>query len=137
MHYIIYLSTGTRWFTETELGDILKISQVNNRRDKITGMLLYGNGNFLQLLEGEEDMVQQTYDRISTDERHKSITHVAGGELAERNFPEWAMGYKAIDSLNLSTFKGTVNLDGGSAITNPNNHIAIKILNAFIKTAKM
>jgi hypothetical protein len=137
MYYLIYLSTGNNWFNETQLQDILATSQINNRRDNITGMLLYGDGNFIQLLEGEEAMVQQTFNRISNDERHKSITHIAGGILAERNFPEWAMGFKAIDALNVTKFKGSVLMDDRHVIANQNNHPAVNLLNAFIKSARM
>jgi hypothetical protein len=131
MYYLIYMSAGTKWFNEAELKDILAVSQVNNARDGITGLLLYHAGNFIQLLEGEKATVNQTFARISADERHKGITHIAGGELARRNFAQWAMGFKTIDAASLSTFKPAVNTEGVQS------HIAVNLLNAFIKVAKL
>ena len=137
MQYLIYLSAGTKWFSETELNAILAISQVINSRDNITGLLLYGDGNFIQLLEGEEEIIQKTFERISTDDRHNSITHVAGGELDTRNFPQWAMGFKSIDASGLKNFKGYLKSEIKNEIANSNGHISITLLNAFIRTARL
>jgi hypothetical protein len=137
MYYIIYLSAGVKWFSETELKDILAVSNVNNRRDDITGLLLYSEGNFIQLLEGEENVVQQTFQKISGDERHKGITHIASGLLAERNFPEWAMGFKSIDAESAATFEGYVNPANKNMTRSEGSHISTNLLKAFIRTARM
>ncbi len=138
MYYIIYLSSGTEWFGEADLQRILAVSNINNRRNNITGLLLYGEGNFIQLLEGEQDVVQQTFERISGDQRHKGITHIASGALNERNFPDWAMGFKSIDSVNLAAFEGYLGPASKKSLApGTNNHISVNLLNAFIRTARM
>lgn len=137
MYYIIYLSAGVKWFSETELKDILAISNINNRRNNITGLLLYSEGNFIQLLEGEENVVHQTFQKLSGDQRHKGIMHIASGLLAERNFPEWAMGFKSIDAASLATFEGYVNPANKNLTHNNGSHISTNLLKAFIRTARM
>jgi hypothetical protein len=138
MYYIIYLSAGTQWFDETELRNILAISHVNNSRNNITGLLLYGEGNFIQLLEGEEAIVQQTFERISADPRHTGITHIAGGTLNERNFPAWSMGFKSIDAASLTTFEGYFKpVNENELPAGKEAHIGINLLKAFIRTAKL
>jgi hypothetical protein len=138
MYYIIYLSSGTEWFDEVDLRGILAISNINNRRNNITGLLLYGEGNFIQLLEGEQEVVQQTFERISDDQRHKGITHIASGALAERNFPNWAMGFKSIDQVSLAEFEGYLDPASEKPLADgTNSHIAVNLLNAFIRTARM
>ncbi|WP_083839372.1 BLUF domain-containing protein [Mucilaginibacter paludis] len=52
MKYVIYISTSTSLFADAELEGILTISQKNNAINKLTGMLLYSEGCFVQVLEG-------------------------------------------------------------------------------------
>jgi len=137
MYYIIYLSASVKWFSETELKGILAVSNINNRRNNVTGLLLYSEGNFIQLLEGEENVVQQTFQQISGDQRHKGITHIGSGTLTERNFPEWAMGFKSIDAASLATFEGYVNPANKNLTGNESGHISTNLLKAFIRTARM
>lgn len=47
---LIYTSSAVELFREDELVELLKTSRDNNRRRGITGMLLYNDGNFLQVL---------------------------------------------------------------------------------------
>lgn len=137
MNYLIYLSAGTEWLTGAELNEVLDISRKNNSRDGITGLLLYGDGNFIQLLEGEKAMTQKTFARISSDPRHKGITHIAGGKLEKRNFPEWTMGYRGIDSEILTKFKDDFLKNQDLETNNKDSHISVKLLNSFIKTARI
>lgn len=137
MYYIIYLSAGAKWFSEEELEELLKLSKTNNRRNNITGLLLYGDGNFIQLLEGEEEDVMRTYRRISLDKRHGGITPIASGQLTERNFPEWEMGFKPMNSISLAPFKGYFDPANEDFLANKENHITIKLLKAFARAAHL
>ena len=98
MYYIIYLSTGTKQFTEDDLTVILSKSVANNTRDNVTGVMLYHEGNFIQLLEGEKEAIFDTFKRINNDDRHTAISTIASGESNQRNFPDWAMGFKSINA---------------------------------------
>jgi len=137
MHYIIYLSTGIKWFSEAELAEILTASNKNNRRDNITGLLLYNDGNFIQLLEGDEADVQHTFQRISTDQRHKSITPIASGKLKKRNFPEWAMGFRSIYANDIQQLEGIYKPGGNTLTLSADSHLSVKMLNAFLRTARL
>ena len=136
MYYIIYLSAGVNWFSEKELTDILAISNINNSRDNITGLLLYSEGNFIQLLEGEEQGVKSTYERISKDQRHKGITPIASGFIDKRNFPKWAMGFKSINSGELGELDAYNNPSDKDFLGDKDKHVSINLLKAFIKTAR-
>jgi hypothetical protein len=131
MYYLIYLSAGTNWFNQTELEELLRISVENNRRNNITGLLLYAEGNFIQMLEGAEEMVKQTYSKISHDPRHKGVTPIANGITDERFFPDWAMGFKTIGSIRDTPFKDFLK----PADAAKNKQLPLALLNAFIKTA--
>jgi hypothetical protein len=136
MYYLIYLSAGVNWFSETELTDILSISNINNSRTNITGLLLYSEGNFIQLLEGEEQNVKDTYDRISKDQRHKGITPIASGSIDKRNFPEWAMGFKSINSGEMKELDAYNDPSDVKFLDDKDKHLSINLLKVFIKTAR-
>ncbi|MBK9207916.1 MAG: BLUF domain-containing protein [Anaerolineales bacterium] len=60
---IIYVSTSVRLLSDDELMDILKVSRENNSVSDVTGLLLYKGGNFMQVLEGPEDVVNALYEK--------------------------------------------------------------------------
>ncbi len=78
---------------ENELKDILQMSRENNTRNGLTGILLYHQGNFIQVLEGEEVDIKDTYLRILNDTRYKNVLKMIERETLERNFPDWFNGY--------------------------------------------
>jgi len=136
MYYVIYLSAGINWFSEKELTDILEVSNINNKRNNITGLLLYSEGNFIQLLEGEEQNVKDTFARISKDQRHKGITTIASGAIKQRNFPEWAMGFKSVNSGDLKELDAYNDPSHLDFLNNKEKHLTINLLKAFVKTAR-
>ena len=97
MYYLIYLSAANNFMDDEELKKILSSSRKNNEENHLTGVLLYGNGQFIQLLEGEQETVERIFAVISSDKRHLAVTVIASGPLNQRCFPEWHMGFKAID----------------------------------------
>lgn len=103
---LIYISVAASEFSEPELLEILRVSRENNVRDDLTGMLLYKEGRFMQLLEGPEPAVCATYQRISCDSRHRETTILLESRTAERDFEEWSMGFRALDPATARTIPG-------------------------------
>jgi hypothetical protein len=97
MYYLIYMSSAVRPMTYDELSALLKAAREKNRQLGITGMLLYQRGTFLQLLEGDKTVVNEVFDSISKDSRHTGIHVVHTGNIAERNFSDWSMGFVNMD----------------------------------------
>ncbi len=91
---LVYESTAAEPFYSAELLALLEKSRRNNERTGITGMLLYHNGRFLQLLEGLQDHVLERFAVIAADPRHKWVSLVMSGPNAERDFPDWKMGFR-------------------------------------------
>jgi hypothetical protein len=75
-----------------QLREILAVSRRNNERDGITGFLMFEPDWFLQILEGEHDKVQATYDRIGRDRRHGSVKLLEAKSVPSRGFEGWSMG---------------------------------------------
>lgn len=91
---IVYVSSAVRLLDDAELLEILRTSRRNNERDGITGLLLYENGNFMQVLEGERAAVEQTWNRIVADPRHRNVTRLMRSEIEHRLFGEWSMAFR-------------------------------------------
>ena len=97
MYYLIYISSATELMDETELMALLNSSRKNNKRNDITGMMLYKSGNFMQMLEGEKVVILSLFEKIKQDRRHKNIVEIFSGEELERCFQEWSMGFHNMD----------------------------------------
>jgi len=100
---ITYLSSLVRDEPEI-LPAILDAAVRNNKRSGITGMLLYADGNVVQVLEGEKDVVLQTFQSIELDKRHKGIIVLLKQEIASRQFASWSMGFKRLTKADLEKF---------------------------------
>jgi hypothetical protein len=60
----VYVSSATRRLSVAELAEILRVSRADNQRDEITGMLLYKDGNIMQVLEGAEEKVSALIEKL-------------------------------------------------------------------------
>jgi hypothetical protein len=74
--------------------DILTKARHFNEINQITGILLFRNGEFLQLLEGDKFNVHYTFKRIRDDKRHYKIKVLHESPISERLFSGWSMAYK-------------------------------------------
>lgn len=93
LYYYVYVSSSINDFTDADLQELLCLARKRNHENGITGMLLYVEGNFMQVLEGEKSAVLMTLGRIELDSRHHNIYKVLDGEEAVRQFPDWSMAY--------------------------------------------
>lgn len=95
---LIYVSAAQQSLETAELDRILASSIHHNSPDAVTGMLLYADGSFMQVLEGEEAVVNETFARIEHDPRHTSVFVLDRVPIAARNFESWSMGFKRLDA---------------------------------------
>ena len=82
------------------VNSILASSTRNNSANGITGVLVATRTHFLQVLEGEFDALNTTFQRISSDPRHDKIQLISFTEIEERKFGEWAMHGIGLFDLN-------------------------------------
>ncbi len=106
MFFLVYLSSAVTPFTHSELTDLLEKSRVNNAAVGISGMLLYKDGNFMQVLEGDEGAVRTLYDKVARDPRHRGLLVLLQGPLAERQFPDWSMGFRDLKAADVLAMPG-------------------------------
>jgi len=90
---LIYASAATKLFTPAELRELLRLARIKNQRLDITGMLLYHQGSFLQVLEGPVSAVNLLLTTIEQDRRHDKVMLLLRREIEARNFADWKMGF--------------------------------------------
>jgi hypothetical protein len=106
LYFLVYVSSVVTPFSADELSALLAISHRNNTAMGITGMLLYKDGNVMQVLEGEEGAVRKLYATIADDSRHRGLLTLTQGPLAERQFPDWSMGFRDLTAADGSAAPG-------------------------------
>lgn len=94
LHQLVYMSQITT--DESVLNSIHSHAVRNNTALTVTGMLLFAQGRFLQVLEGERKDVHHTYEKIRDDSRHDHVTLLADKPIQERSFSHWNMGFKLL-----------------------------------------
>lgn len=96
MKQCLYASRALRAFTADDLEDLLRAARDSNHARQLTGLLVYGHGGFVQVVEGPEAEVDALFARIARDPRHEVLMHTTRA-IERRHFPEWEMGYRRID----------------------------------------
>lgn len=101
LHEIIYVSLATHEMAPAELLELLDEARVYNAAHGITGLLMYHQQEFLQLLEGERDAVETLFSAICRDQRHQQVYSMWEGPVPARSFDRWAMGFVSPDEASL------------------------------------
>ncbi|WP_407333491.1 BLUF domain-containing protein [Enterovibrio sp. 27052020O] len=103
---LIYASAATVDFTESKLMQLLGKARSNNEKENVSGLLLYAKGNFFQILEGQEEVVEKLYHRIEQDDRHHRVVVIDRSEITQRIFPNWSMGFKNLEHFDRKELRG-------------------------------
>jgi len=98
IYRLVYASSAASGVSEADLENIARTSRLRNIEHGVTGMLLWYDGNIMQILEGEPDAVLSLYANIRSDERNSGCYVLHSGHFETREFPNWSMGYQVIPS---------------------------------------
>ena len=98
MIQLVYASAATKPFSPEALKLLLTKARARNATFQVTGMLLYHNGSFLQVLEGPEAGVDRILASILKDPRHTTARTLSRASIAVREFQAWSMGF--VDTTN-------------------------------------
>jgi Sensors of blue-light using FAD. len=105
--HIVYVSFSRNQLSELELDELLSEIRPKNLATGITGLLLYNDEIFIQVIEGETDTIRRLYDILQKDKRHTNIVKILEERIDQRSFPNWSMGYQKLskeDSKDLPGF---------------------------------
>lgn len=114
---LTYLSFATAPLHQAQLEELLAVSRDKNAACDVTGLLLYADQQFIQTLEGDPDDVEATMARIRADPRHRGLDVTLVQDIESRFFPEWSMGFRALDA------DGVAGLPGFSDFLDPDSEL--------------
>jgi hypothetical protein len=106
MIQVSYVSRTDEPMSGEQLLDLLLQCRSNNSALGVTGMLLYGNGTFLQAIEGEEDVIDDLKEKIWKDPRHADIQLLSRKEIEQRQYSDWSMGFEQVTDDQLGQIEG-------------------------------
>ena len=101
MFQLVYVSKAAKSFGKSELTKLLRQANANNKKAGISGILVYKDDQFIQVLEGEEADIRDLFEKIRQDPRHTEISILAQGYIPQPEFPDWAMGFRDISQDDL------------------------------------
>jgi len=101
MFTLVYKSEAAESLNDAEIEKMLQKTKIRNKKRHITGCLVYHEGYFVHLLEGEEDAVKSLFDKIKIDERHRKISVLSMEESVLRMFRDWNTIYSKRKDSNL------------------------------------
>ncbi|MGD9889617.1 MAG: BLUF domain-containing protein [Halothiobacillaceae bacterium] len=99
---LVYISQATfaddkQSSVRPEVSRILLQSRKNNPAVDVVGALYYKNGYFFQVLEGARENVENLYNKIIKDPRHKNSKILINKTIERSGFNDWSMKYGITD----------------------------------------
>lgn len=108
LYRLVYYSRNTVMGLEEEVratvDQILATSQRNNAAAGVTGALMFTEGLFAQVLEGEQAAIETVFERIQLDDRHGEVRLLSFGPTDVRVFPTWAMAFVGREAVGIAAF---------------------------------
>ncbi|QBA63529.1 BLUF domain-containing protein [Muriicola soli] len=90
---LTYRSRASEGIGKEQIMEIVEEAAAFNSRFDITGCLVFDQGYFIQILEGEKETINELYKKITKDRRHFQFEILSKGEATDRLFKSWDMGY--------------------------------------------
>ena len=88
---LTYTSRARDGLGEADVEAIHATSLTLNALDGITGMLVFNGTDFLQVVEGAEEAIDDLVQRLRADPRHHAFTVREDKFAEQRSFPDWGM----------------------------------------------
>jgi hypothetical protein len=105
-YQIMYSSQASAPMTVAGLEQILADARTGNQARDVTGALVYVDGVFFQILEGEKDVLRNLMASIERDARHRAVKVFYEAEVDVRAFESWRMAYLSPTAEQMSTWAG-------------------------------
>ncbi len=104
--HLIYVSRESQPMRDRDLTKLLMEARKRNERARVTGMLLYKDKRFIQILEGHEENVLEVFGSIKCDVRHEQVKLIWMQYVQYRDFPDWTMGFVNRDEVDVQALPG-------------------------------
>jgi Sensors of blue-light using FAD len=130
------MSSSTMAFSSEDLDLLLQKARIYNSKHNITGLLLYIDRDFLQVLEGEKGDVIALFEKIEKDTRNNCVIPVFKGNVENRQFPDWNMGFSKSSYTTLQKDVSFKNISKGTLV-NIEDKTAIIFIDSFVDSHKI
>lgn len=91
--HLVYISEAYEQICYSDIQNILESSKANNLKNDLSGLLIYKDHHFIQILEGDESAVIRTMGRIIQDRRNHHVRVIIESLSNQRIFENWAMAF--------------------------------------------
>lgn len=105
-YQVIYSSQAATPLSMADLENILADARAGNQRRGVTGVLVYVDGVFLQILEGEEPVLRALLKNIAADPRHAGMKVFHQAAVESRTFADWRMAYLSATPQQMAVWAG-------------------------------
>ena len=116
MFELIYRSIAHTDITPADISDILNTARTFNEKNNITGCLIFHDGEFIQLLEGNKKLVKDLYANIEKDKRHAHVTLLAEEKKKERMFQHWSMAFNEFTNTDVTNINRALAIDNFTSL---------------------
>jgi hypothetical protein len=106
MIHIAYMSRAVHPLSDEDLQFLLAQCRRDNAQHNVTGVLFYSHGNIAQLFEGEAEILEPLFERISRDGRHSHVRKLVQKPISTRSFADWSMAFHPIESAGFEALQG-------------------------------
>ncbi|UOQ69364.1 BLUF domain-containing protein [Hymenobacter volaticus] len=130
VYHVFYHSRARPGLVQADLDALLDWSRRYNAAHGLTGLLLYSDERFVQVLEGTETAVRTLFTRIQQDERHTQVVTLSEGPGPKRWFAEWSMTLGEVNARELEHVLDIVETKTAGPVAPLDPHLAI-LLQAF------
>ena len=138
LYRVVYVSSAQRYTASEDLNAILDVSRQNNASRDITGLLLFHDGSYFQVLEGPRGAVEERLRVIGADKRHTGMITVLSEPVTMRGFPEWSMGFVPFNGLDSLQRRGYFDLrralDRSKAKVTSDDPIISVMMDSFLRS---
>jgi hypothetical protein len=110
VNYLLYYSVLNTDVPQERIDEIFQKSFNNNQENGLTGALIFQNNKFMGYIEGDRDKLENTFKRISRDDRHQFLKILVSGKHKEPLFSEWRSFWKPTDERCIDDMRA-LNLD--------------------------
>ncbi len=138
LYHLSYVSTACDCLKFENIREILDSSNKNNEVNGVTGILVYCNKHFFQILEGDKDTILELFETISIDCRHDNVIKIQEGQIDQRQFGNWSMAFKSynkelkhLDNFNTEQFYSYIRNLLDQSKVDQKNDVSLKVLADF------
>lgn len=96
---LVYVSQAAPGLGARDTYDIIRVATNRNSQLGLTGALVFLDGHFVQLLEGQPHQVQARFARIAQDPRHHGLSLRLAVLTLELLFPDDWMALRQADQI--------------------------------------